>query len=275
MATERLQKVLAKAGLGSRRACEELIRAGRVRVNDKVAKLGDKADLRADRITVDLEPIPAAEPLIYVALHKPRGVESTLKSQSGLQTISDLVPLTERLYPVGRLDVDSEGLVLMTNDGELTNRLTHPRYRSQKEYEVLLRAYPREEQLGVWRRGVVLADTGERTAPAKVRIFKKGASGTWLQVIMHEGKNHQIRRIAETLGLPIKRVRRVRIGSLRLGNLAAGSWRHLSSSEVNALRRKHALRRVRTEKQPKRRHPSTTPGPQRRGSRKSRRHNRK
>lgn len=244
MAIERLQKILAKAGLGSRRACEELIRAGRVHVNGTVAKLGDKADRHKDEITLDFEPLPETEALVYVALHKPRGVESTLQSQSGLQTVSDLVALDTRLYPVGRLDVDSEGLILMTNDGELTDRLTHPRYQSEKEYEVLLRAYPREEQLEIWRRGVVLPDTGEKTASAKVQIMSKGASGTWLRVVMHEGKRHQIRRIADTLGLPVKRIKRVRIASLRLGGLAAGDWRHLTQNEVNTLRREKSLRRV-------------------------------
>ena len=235
MPKERVQKILAAAGYGSRRACEKYIQAGRVRVNGELVELGTKADPARDRITLDDNPV-AAEKHVYVMLHKPRGVVSSLNAQGDRKTVRDLVPLAGRLYPVGRLDADSEGLVLLTNDGEMTNRLTHPRYGHTKEYEVLVNGYPKEEQLKTWRRGVVL--DGEWTSPTKVKIIRKGASGTWLSVTMREGKKHQIRRTAQSIGLHVKRLIRTRLGPLRLGNLKLGEWRELRPSELEALKRK-------------------------------------
>ncbi len=231
---ERLQKILARAGFGSRRACEEFITRGRVRVNGRLAQLGEKADPAADEITLDGEPIVSPERLIYVALHKPRGVVSSLAPQGDRQTVRDLVPLKERLYPVGRLDVDSEGLILLTNDGELTDRLTHPRYESEKEYRALVKGNPDEERLEAWRRGVVVE--GKRTAPAKVRREQRTEAGTWLRVVMHEGRKHEIRNIGAALGLPVLRLIRVRLGTLELGDLRPGEWRELKGWEVKRLR---------------------------------------
>lgn len=231
---ERLQKILARAGFGSRRACEEFITRGRVRVNGRLAQLGGKADPAADEITLDGEPISSPERLIYVALHKPRGVVSSLAPQGDRQTVRDLVALKERLYPVGRLDVDSEGLVLLTNDGELTDRLTHPRYESEKEYRALVKGNPDEERLEAWRRGVVVE--GKRTAPAKVRREARTEAGTWLRVVMHEGRKHEIRNIGAALGLPVLRLIRVRLGTLELGDLRPGEWRELKGWEVKRLR---------------------------------------
>jgi 23S rRNA pseudouridine2605 synthase len=224
---ERLQKILARAGYGSRRSCEELIAAGRVRVNGQVATLGMKADPLKDRIDFDGNPIAAGEPLVYIALYKPRGVLSTVKAEDSRQTVRDLVPVPEQIYPVGRLDIDSEGLVLMTNDGDLTNRLTHPRYGHEKEYRVLVARHPDEEQLETWRRGVVLED-GYQTAPATVRLEKFKGKGAWLRVIMREGRKRQIREIGSRLGLPIVKIIRTRISSLQLGSLKARQWRKLS-----------------------------------------------
>jgi len=235
MAKERVQKILAAAGYGSRRACEKYIQAGRVRVNGEVVVLGAKADPAKDKVILDDNPV-VAEKQIYVMLNKPRGVVSSLNPQGDRKTVRDLVPLEGRLYPVGRLDADSEGLVLLTNDGELTNRLTHPKYGHSKEYEVLVNGYPKEEQLKTWRRGVVLDE--EWTSSAKVKIIRKGASGTWLNVIMREGKKHQIRRTAQSVGLHVKRLVRTRIGSLRLGNLKLGEWRKLNHAELETLKRK-------------------------------------
>lgn len=232
MAAERLQKILANAGYGSRRACEKFIEAGRVTVNGNVARLGQKADPERDTITLDGQAVNP-EKNRYVLLHKPRGVVSSLNAQGNRNTVRDLVPLPGRLYPVGRLDADSEGLILLTNDGDLTNRLTHPRYGHEKEYEVLVDGHPKEEQLQSWRRGVVL--DGEWTARSNVKILRKGASGTWLRIVMREGKKHQIRRTAQALGLWVKRLRRVRMGSLRLGDLPEGEWRELTPGEVKAL----------------------------------------
>jgi 23S rRNA pseudouridine2605 synthase len=234
---ERLQKILAQAGYGSRRACEALIVAGRVSVNGQVAGLGSKADAATDRILVDRQPIKAPEKLEYVALYKPRGVVSAVTSPDPRATVRSLVPLPGTLYPVGRLDVDSEGLVLLTNDGELTNRLTHPRYGHEKEYRVLVARHPEAEQLATWRRGVVLEE-GYRTAPADVRVETTKGKGTWLRIVMQEGRKRQIREIGSLLGLPVVKIIRVRIGSLHLGLLKAGHWRRLTAEEVKALRAK-------------------------------------
>lgn len=231
---ERLQKILAQAGLGSRRACEELISEGRVTVNGRVAALGQKADARADAIGVDGTPIARAERHRYVILHKPRGVISSLDAQGDRNTVIDLVPFPERLYPVGRLDMDSEGLILLTNDGELTNRITHPRYETEKEYRVLVRGTPDDERLATWRRGVVVE--GKRTAPAQVFRQERAGDNTWLKVIMHEGRKHEIRDIGIALGMPVQRLIRVRLGTVLLGALKPGEWRELTTAEVASLR---------------------------------------
>lgn len=232
---ERIQKILARAGYGSRRACEELIAAGRVRLNGHVATLGDKADAKRDNLMVDAKPVQAKESLVYVALNKPRGVLSTVSAPDPRPTVLDLVDVPERVYPVGRLDMDSEGLVLLTNDGDLANRLTHPRYEHEKEYRVLVARRPDEEQLATWRRGVVLED-GHRTAPAEVQVESLAGKGTWLRVILREGRKRQIREIGSLIGLPVVKIVRVRIGSLQLGNLKPREWRHLTAEEVTRLK---------------------------------------
>jgi 23S rRNA pseudouridine2605 synthase len=233
--SERLQKILAQAGHGSRRACEEFIAAGRVRVNGQIAVLGQKADPAADKITLDGNPIAAAEKLAYIALYKPRNVISSMDDEVGRKTVRDLVPASAHLHPVGRLDWDSEGLTLMTNDGDLTNRLTHPRYGHEKEYRVLVARRPDPEQIETWRRGVVLED-GYKTAPAAIYVEAGAGKGAWLRVTMGEGRKRQIREIGKLLGLPIVRIVRVRIGALRLGNLKPGEWRHLTQSEIQELK---------------------------------------
>ncbi len=235
---ERLQKILAQAGYGSRRACEDFINAGRVRVNGKLAELGQKADPAADKITVDGKPIAAAEQLIYIDLSNPRNVLSTVERERGddRQTVRDLVDVSQHVYPVGRLDYESEGLVLLTNDGELTNQLTHPRYGHEKEYKVLLARRPDEEQLQAWRRGVILED-GYKTAPVDVRFEGAQGKGAWVRVIMGEGRKRQIRETCKQLGLPVVRILRIRIGSLRLDNLKARQWRYLTPKEVEELKK--------------------------------------
>ena len=234
---ERLQKILAQAGYGSRRACEDFITAGRVRVNGQVASLGQKADPAIDKVTVDGKPIAAAEKLIYIALYKPRNVLSTVESERGdeRQTVRALVTVAEHVHPVGRLDFDSEGLVLMTNDGELTNQLTHPKFGHQKEYRVLLARRPDPEQLETWKRGVILED-GYKTAPVDVRFETAQGKGAWVRVIMGEGRKRQIRETCRQLGLPVVRILRIRIGSLRLGNLKPRQWRYLTMEEVESLK---------------------------------------
>jgi 23S rRNA pseudouridine2605 synthase len=233
---ERLQKIMANAGLGSRRACEELISARRVSVNGQIASLGDKADPQKDRILFDGKPLHSVEPKKYIAVYKPRGVLSVVSSKDTRQTVIDLVNDPCHLYPVGRLDVDSEGLILLTNDGELANRLTHPRYEHEKEYRVLVARRPDAEQLASWQRGIVLED-GYRTAPAQVLVTATAGKGAWLRVILREGRKRQIRETGALLGLPVVRIIRVRIGSLLLGQLRPREWRHLTSNELQELRR--------------------------------------
>ena len=210
---ERIQKILAHAGLGSRRACEQYIQAGRVRVNGQLTILGSKADPAKDSITLDGKLLPKAEPPVYIALHKPRGVLSTVEAPDPRPTVRDLVPLPGTLFPVGRLDVDSEGLILLTNDGDLANRLTHPRYGHEKEYRVLVASHPDEQQLETWRRGLVLPD-GYRTAPAKVWVESLSGKGAWLRVVLLEGRKRQIREMGALTGLPVVRIIRIRIGAL-------------------------------------------------------------
>jgi 23S rRNA pseudouridine2605 synthase len=232
---ERLQKILARAGYGSRRACETIISAGRVSVNGRVAGLGDKADPHKDQILVDGRRIGQAEAFVYVALYKPRGVVSATVSQDERPTVRDLVDIREHIYPVGRLDVDSEGLILLTNDGDLANHLTHPRYEHEKEYRVLVARRPDDDQLDTWRRGVILED-GHRTAPADVRVDAPAGKGAWLRVILREGRKRQIREVGSLIGLPVVKIIRVRIGSLLLGNLKPRQWRFLTSKEVAELK---------------------------------------
>ena len=236
MPAERLQKIMAQAGLGSRRSCEQIIAAGRVTVNGKVAVLGDKADPLRDRIEVDQRPISGPEPLTYIAIYKPRGAISAVTSPDPRPTVRELVPVPGNIYPVGRLDVDSEGLILLTNDGELANLLTHPRYEHEKEYRVLVARRPDEEQLETWRRGVVLED-GYRTAPARVYVERHSGKGAWLRVILKEGRKRQIRETGSLIGLPVVKIIRVRIATLELGDLKPRQWRYITKDEIAALKR--------------------------------------
>jgi 23S rRNA pseudouridine2605 synthase len=234
---ERLQKILAQAGYGSRRACEDFISAGRVRVNGQLATLGQKADPTVDKITVDGKAIAAAETLMYIALHKPRMMLSTVEHERGddRQTVMDLVDIPQHVYPVGRLDFESEGLILLTNDGDLANKLTHPKFGHQKEYRVLLARRPDADQLETWRRGVILED-GYKTAPVDVRFETPQGKGAWVRVVMGEGRKRQIRETCKQLGLPVVRILRTRIGSLRLGNLKPRQWRYLTQQELSELK---------------------------------------
>jgi len=232
---ERLQKVLARTGLGSRRSCENLIAMGRVSVNGEIAKVGSKADPQKDRILVDNKPISMPKAFTYIALHKPKGVLSTVVSPDNRKTVLDLVEKSVTLYPVGRLDFDSEGLILLTNDGELTNRLTHPRYGHEKEYRVLVSRPPDEEQLDAWRRGIVLED-GHQTAPARVSLLNTTGKGTWLKIIITEGRKRQIRQMGIQTGLPVLRIIRTRIGPIQIGRLTPGEWRYLTAKEVATLK---------------------------------------
>ena len=242
---QRLQKVLASAGYGSRRACEDILRQGRVRVNGQQARLGDSADPARDNITVDGKRVHVTASHIYIALYKPTNVISTVSDELERKTVRDLVPVEGHLVPVGRLDADSEGLVLLTDDGELTHLLTHPRYEHEKEYEVYVAGRPDSAALERWRRGVELPNLddvtrdGGPTLPAQVEEIHSRArsEGTWLRVIMREGRKRQIRRVAGMLGHPVWRLIRVRIGPLKLGTMKTGEWRRLTAREVEELKR--------------------------------------
>lgn len=234
---ERLQKILAQAGVGSRRQNEKLIEAGRVRVNGRLATLGDKADPEKDRIEVDGRPLKFPQQKhVYIALHKPKGVISSLEDEldQGRPTVRDLIDLPGHLYPVGRLDKQSTGLMLMTNDGKLAHRLTHPRYGHEKTYEVVVEGSISPDALEEWRRGVMLDD--RLTAPAKIRVIQQQKSFTQLEVVLREGRKRQIRRIATMLGHPVTQLKRVKIGPLELGDLQPGQWRYLRPEEVSQLK---------------------------------------
>ncbi|HLO14885.1 MAG TPA: pseudouridine synthase, partial [Anaerolineales bacterium] len=181
----------------------------------------------------------------YIALYKPRMVLSTVEGERGddRKTVRDLVDSPQHVYPVGRLDFESEGLILMTNDGDLANKLTHPSFGHEKEYRVLLARRPEQEQLEAWRRGVVLED-GYKTAPADVRFETAQGKGAWVRVIMGEGKKRQIREICKQLGLPVVRIVRIRIGSLRLGNLKPRQWRYLTMQEIDELKGNRTVKKI-------------------------------
>lgn len=234
---ERLQKVLAHAGVASRRASEGLIQQGRVTVNGQVVtELGVKVDPKRDAISVDGRPLPKqSEQLVYIILNKPRNVLSAASDSRGRQTVLDLVDIPERVYPVGRLDFMSEGLILLTNDGDLTQKLTHPSHKVEKEYQVLVSGNPSTDTLFRWRQGGIEVE-GKPTAPAIVERMNLEHDDCWLKVILTEGRKRQIREVAKTLGHPVKSLTRVRIGPINLGRLGSGNWRHLTSREVDRLK---------------------------------------
>jgi 23S rRNA pseudouridine2605 synthase len=232
---ERLQKVLAQAGIGSRRRCEELIEAGNVTVNGEIAVLGRRVDPDHDLIEVDGAAIGVRPGSVYYLLNKPLGVITTADDPQGRRTVVDLVPPEPRVFPVGRLDGDTEGLLLLTNDGELTHRLTHPSFGVDKEYLAHVDGSPSRGALRMLRDGVELDDG--RTAPASASLVGDGV----VKLVIHEGRNRQVRRMCEAVGHPVRRLVRTRIGPLRDVHLRPGEWRELTQDEVRSLER--AVRR--------------------------------
>jgi 23S rRNA pseudouridine2605 synthase len=227
---ERLQKVLARAGYGSRRACDELIEQGRVTVDGTPAELGRRVDAARDVIAVDGVPVPTAPGLVHYLLNKPAGVVTTAADPQGRPTVLDLVPPEPRVFPVGRLDLDSEGLLILTNDGELAQLLAHPSHGVDKEYVVeVAGGTPSPGALRLLRRGVDLDDG--LTAPASVGVV----APAMLRIVIHEGRNRQVRRMCEAIGYPVRRLVRTRIGPLSDSRLAPGTWRALERDEVRAL----------------------------------------
>lgn len=232
---ERLHKVLAQAGIVSRRAAEEMIVAGRVAVNGETCTLlGTKVDPEHDDISVDGKPIPRRVKKVYLMLNKPSGYITTVSDPVHRPTVMDLVPRNSRIYPVGRLDANSEGLILLTNDGEFANLLAHPRYSYEKEYHVAVPGTVGEADLQALRDGVVI-ESG-LTHPAKVRVLSSDGKITWLSVTIHEGRNRQIRRMLNSLGYRVDRLMRMRIGPLWLGSLPRGAYRSLTPAEIRKMR---------------------------------------
>jgi 23S rRNA pseudouridine2605 synthase len=233
----RLQKILAQAGLSSRREAEEWIQSGRVAVNGKtVTALGAQADPHVDRIAVDGKPIPRPEPKVYYLLNKPRGYVSTCEDDRGRPTVIDLIkPLKFRLFPVGRLDWDTEGALLLTNDGALTQRLLHPRYRIRRTYLAKVEGIPDAPTL---RRLIrVGSSAAPKSSRPQVRLARVGERHAWLEIRLWEGKNRQVRRMCETVGHPVRRLRRVEFAGLDVEGLAPGQYRPLTAAEILALRR--------------------------------------
>ena len=242
MASERLQKVIARAGLASRRRAEELIADGRVRVNGALAELGSSADPAVDRIEVDGRPLPSASRAVHLAVHKPPGFLSSAHDERGRRSVVALVDAGgERLWPAGRLDVESEGLMLLTNDGEWANRVLHPRYGNEREYAALVTPAPTRAVLQRLRDGVTLEDGPARLLSARFALpppeveRDRDEAGVWLQVQIGEGRKREVRRLFGAVDARVERLVRTRIGSLRLSGLRSGQWRRLRPAEVAAL----------------------------------------
>ena len=241
--TERLQKILARAGHGSRRAVEALIVAGRVRVNGDIASLGMQADADTDIIELDGARVAATRPSIYIAMHKPAGYVTTSRDPQRRRTVMELLPagLPPHVVPVGRLDRDTEGLLIFTDDGEFAHRLAHPRYEVEKEYHALVEGSPSQRAIRSLERGVLI--DGERTAPAQVARaqpphgFEERDGHSWLRLILHEGRKRQVRRMCAAVGHPVRELVRTRIDGVLLGRMARGTTRPLTDRELRDLRR--------------------------------------
>ena len=234
--TVRLQKYMADCGIASRRKSEELIAAGKVKVNGKTAKIGDKVDPKRDQVTVDGRKVRKDQEARYIMLHKPRGFISTMSDEMDRKCVAQLVAdVGTRVYPVGRLDRDSEGLLLFTNDGEFANNMTHPSKHVSKIHRVTIRPDITDEQVAQMMAGILI--DGKKTLPADVRVLQKYEDRTVLEVTLCEGRNRQIRKMCEALGLEVARLKRTAIGPVKLGMLQQGKWRDLTPQEVASLKR--------------------------------------
>lgn len=237
----RLQKYLSQCAVASRRKSEELILAGKVKVNGRVAGLGDKINPKRDTVTVSGKKIVLNKKHYYIMLHKPRGFITTMEDEMGRKCVAELVKdVGARVYPVGRLDRDSEGLLIMTNDGEFANFMTHPSKHVPKTYRVTIRPDITDDQLLAFNEGIEI--DGRMTAPADAHIIKKGENRVVIEVILHEGRNRQIRKMCEALGLEVARLKRTHIGSIKLGMLPQGKWRNLTEDEVHRLKVSSGMR---------------------------------
>ncbi len=233
---ERLQKIIAQAGLASRREAEKWIEQGKVFLNGHPAKLGDRADLTVDQIRVNGKDLTTVEEKVTVLLNKPRGYVSTLKDPEGRRLVTDLVAdIPQRLFPVGRLDYNTEGLILLTNDGVLAQRVSHPSHHIEKTYLVKVRGLLTVKMVERLELGVILEDG--KTAPAKVANIRTSGSNCWFELTLHEGRNRQVRRMCDVLGLSVVRLKRIRLGFLDLNNTTTGCYRHLTTGEINRLKK--------------------------------------
>ncbi|MDD2446818.1 MAG: pseudouridine synthase [Tissierellia bacterium] len=232
----RLQKYMALCGVASRRKSEEIILEGRVKVNNKVVDvLGTLVDTKEDKVYVDDKRILLENRKIYIMLNKPVGYVSTLKDEKGRKIVTDLIEgVSERIYPVGRLDADTTGLLLLTNDGEMTNKLTHPSNKVEKKYIAIVEGVPNKVELEKIRNGIYI--DGKKTAPAKVKIAKNYIDESILDIEIHEGRNRQVKKMCEAINHPVKKLKRVSIGQLQLGGLLTGNWRFLNEEETNYLK---------------------------------------
>ncbi|MBO7690478.1 MAG: rRNA pseudouridine synthase [Clostridia bacterium] len=234
--TIRLQKYMADCGIASRRKSEELIAAGKVKVNGETAHIGDKVDPKRDQVTVEGRKVRQEKEMLYLMLHKPRGFISTMSDEMDRKCVAELVSdVGARVYPVGRLDRDSEGLLLFTNDGAFANNMTHPSRHVSKVYRVTIRPDITEDQMAQMMAGMMI--DGKKTLPAEVRVLQKYDDRTVLEVTLCEGRNRQIRKMCEALGLEVARLKRTAIGPVKLGMLQQGKWRELTPQEVAALKR--------------------------------------
>ncbi|WP_017415938.1 pseudouridine synthase [Clostridium tunisiense] len=232
---ERLQKYMARCGVASRRKCEEIITSGRVKVdNIVVSELGAKIDCKIHVVSVNDKIIVPEENKVYIMLNKPEGYVSTVKDEKDRNTILDLVNVEERVYPIGRLDYDTSGLILLTNDGEVYNKIIHPRVAIDKVYIALVKGIPDNEKINRFEKGIDIGDY--ITAPGRCEIIKKYENSCELKIIIHEGKNRQVRRMCDAIGHPVIALKRVSIGSINLGSLPKGKWRFLSEKELEFLK---------------------------------------
>ena len=230
----RLNKFLSGSGVASRRKCDEIIASGKVTVNGKVVtEIGSQINEKKDKVMVEGKAVCLPSSFVYIKLNKPKGYACTASDEKGRKTIYDLVDCEERLFSIGRLDYNTEGLIILTNDGDFANKVSHPKFNVEKEYRVTVEGKVKESELAVLRKGVVV--DGQKMPPAKVKLLSQDENISKISVVINEGQNRQVRRMFEAIGREIKLLKRVRIGSVRLGGLSRGQWRDLTEDELNLL----------------------------------------